>query len=967
MNPGSPPFRPDALLVHREWVERTARALVFGDADAGDVAQQAWLEILSRPPASHPERPRGWLRTILRFKAIDAGRAARTRRAHEEAAARREEAGGDPAAIVAQAETLERVVHAVLALEEPYRGTVLLRYFKDHPPREIAALQGVPVETVRTRLKRALASLRGRLDGESGGDRRTWCLALLPLTSRSVLGGAAVAGGVLMGGKAKATAAAALLLLLAAGLLLLVPGQDGGPSGTRSPDLADAAAAAPRGVGELPPAAASADPTPAVGEPAPPEGGVRGVLLLPQGGALTATLARDGIPVAERSLEEGEFAFRYKRSPTDPGAFTLDLSRPGLKPLRLPLPSAETDVGTVRMGQGILYGGRVEDAQGNPLPGIRVAFLWTYNVMGLSAPTGADGRFSIPMDVEVHLPAFAADAAGRWEIATLLPLARGVDFTPVPAEARGLRGEHVLRVSPGPGERLRLLDGESGAPLPGWEVRLSTIHGVGASTDPVHPVFDAGVTDAAGVFAPLWADGGDSVVLEARCGSRRVVAVLDRRAMKGKGTTDVAIPSAEKAAVVAIRVLRGDGVTPAPGISIQTGWRFGLGRDGGGGGLRGTTDAAGMFLREVVDPDPLRRDPAVITFVRLLHAGEDGRPVMEEVLAPGPRIGSPVSREHPLEVRTGSGKRTEATWLRIREAGSGRDLVPVRIFSSHRANITSAYLFTDGVLRDADGHLLWPAFGIPWHGWQGEPPLESLRFEVLALGRAPRWFDVPVEEFLRARASSEPLLLEFPREEGEEIRVQVVPADGVPRAGIVTTLSWIPRGRPDGWWEKTAQCTTDAGGCARFVLVDPLVRYGVVAMDPGTGEAGALPDAKPGEATLRLSAPRDLAFRATLPDGEVPESPVARLRDPFFVLPERGAMATEGGQFLFTGVAVSLYELQVQGRGPRRPLAELDTSLVIGPADDPTPPGADPRAPRTTVLYGERVPADGAGPVIVLR
>src|SRR5436190_1898691 len=75
---------------------------------------------------------------------------------------------------------LARVVAAVLALEEPYRECVLLRYFEELSPRAIAARQRVPLETARTRLKRALELLRARLDREYGGERGAWGAALAP-------------------------------------------------------------------------------------------------------------------------------------------------------------------------------------------------------------------------------------------------------------------------------------------------------------------------------------------------------------------------------------------------------------------------------------------------------------------------------------------------------------------------------------------------------------------------------------------------------------------------------------------------------------------------------------------------------------------------------------------------------------------------------------------------------------------
>ncbi|NUN52949.1 MAG: hypothetical protein HUU06_09225, partial [Planctomycetaceae bacterium] len=54
MEPAPGGFRIEALLAHRAWMERTARALVRGDAEAGDLVQDAWVGILERPPADAP-------------------------------------------------------------------------------------------------------------------------------------------------------------------------------------------------------------------------------------------------------------------------------------------------------------------------------------------------------------------------------------------------------------------------------------------------------------------------------------------------------------------------------------------------------------------------------------------------------------------------------------------------------------------------------------------------------------------------------------------------------------------------------------------------------------------------------------------------------------------------------------------------------------------------------------------------
>jgi hypothetical protein len=83
-----------------------------------------------------------------------------------------------PDEIVADADAHGHVVRTVLALAEPYRTTILLRYFEALELTEVAARMGVPLETVRTRLRRAHERLRGELRREHGP---RWGAFLLPL------------------------------------------------------------------------------------------------------------------------------------------------------------------------------------------------------------------------------------------------------------------------------------------------------------------------------------------------------------------------------------------------------------------------------------------------------------------------------------------------------------------------------------------------------------------------------------------------------------------------------------------------------------------------------------------------------------------------------------------------------------------------------------------------------------------
>jgi RNA polymerase sigma-70 factor (ECF subfamily) len=276
------PFPLETLLAERAWVRALARSLVADEHAADDLEQDAWVAVLERPPA-RTTSPRGWLATVLR-RGAGRGRRGDFRRARRERAAARPESLPSTGDVVANAEWHARVVRAVLALEEPYRTTLLLRHFEGLPPREVAARTGVPVETARSRAQRGLARLRERFDAESGGDRRAWAVPVAALAGPGAGGGgggatgtgtgigtaaAAATGGLAMTTAAKAGVAGAVLAAAVGAFLLL---RDR-PEGAAVPRAGDVPAAVARGE-PAPGLARSGDATPAAepvarGEPAP--------------------------------------------------------------------------------------------------------------------------------------------------------------------------------------------------------------------------------------------------------------------------------------------------------------------------------------------------------------------------------------------------------------------------------------------------------------------------------------------------------------------------------------------------------------------------------------------------------------------------------------------------------------------------------------------------------------------------
>jgi len=226
--------RPDSalLLAEGRWLSALARRLVRDGIEAEELAQDTLAHSLEhRPDSSLPLR--GWLATVLRRRLGDRRRRARARAVREQLAAR-EEAQPSTLDVVAKAEQQRLLVETLLRLDEPYRTTVLLRFFEDLPPRAIAARLRVPVGTVHSRLQRALAELRATLDRGQG--RQRWLSALVPLTGSSPWTAPWTIGVSLMHGALKVAAA----VVVAAGVYLwwTQPGAERVPQ----PELVTAAA-----------------------------------------------------------------------------------------------------------------------------------------------------------------------------------------------------------------------------------------------------------------------------------------------------------------------------------------------------------------------------------------------------------------------------------------------------------------------------------------------------------------------------------------------------------------------------------------------------------------------------------------------------------------------------------------------------------------------------------------------------
>jgi RNA polymerase sigma-70 factor (ECF subfamily) len=144
-------------------------------AEAEDVLQDVFARVWRE--AVTFDRARGtaaaWLVTLARNRAIDAVRARKRRRGHEDDLGRDEpvtlDAPASPEASVVDAERSVAVRAALDTLRPEQRAVLELAYFGGLSHSEIAARLGQPLGTVKTRIAQAVKRLRDELARFSPG------------------------------------------------------------------------------------------------------------------------------------------------------------------------------------------------------------------------------------------------------------------------------------------------------------------------------------------------------------------------------------------------------------------------------------------------------------------------------------------------------------------------------------------------------------------------------------------------------------------------------------------------------------------------------------------------------------------------------------------------------------------------------------------------------------------------------
>ncbi|MEM7306349.1 MAG: sigma-70 family RNA polymerase sigma factor [Planctomycetota bacterium] len=565
MKPSSfQPDDPEALAEQVSWVRDLARRIAGDAHEADDLAQDAWVAVLRTRSSGGGEirSVRSYLAGVVRNARRLARRGEARRREHEHRAAGDAPLAADASAALERAELAKALVGRVLALEEPFRSTVLLRFGEGLSTADTAARLGVPAKTVESRARRGLARLREAWLREHGGDERSWRGALTVLAAplgRSAApvpiptgGGAGLAGPAVPSLLGPLGALAMQLKLIA---VCLVAAGSAGAAWLWTERDADAARPAarvaerPRGAPQPEIEALAADPVaparadrqltetlPAIepqleavaaSEAVAAERVVRGVVFDASGRPYP------GITVAcFRAWDRGRPSVRA-RSDAD-GRFELVLHDDGAGEVRSDEPHLVTLV-AARIGGDAsrslpivvaphrALSGRVVDAAGQPLPGTRV---------GLATPDGFLARFDAVFDrAEVHAPWVTTDAKGVFELtrAAAVPEARVI------ARREGyLEGQLDAPLTPAAGLELVLTR------APGSELLSGRV--VDAGGEPLEDAWvslgaKSTLTEAGGRFSLSREDADHATELRAvKSGHRAAFATADVDPTSGEPT-----------------------------------------------------------------------------------------------------------------------------------------------------------------------------------------------------------------------------------------------------------------------------------------------------------------------------------------------------------------------------------------------------------------------------------------------
>jgi RNA polymerase sigma factor (sigma-70 family) len=151
---------------HQARVFGLALTIVGSVTTAEEVAQEAFVRAWRHAAAYDHRKGRGvtWLLTITRNLAIDTVRLRGERPVDPHVLLRSLTSGEKDVATGATFEDSDRLQGALQTLPTEQRKPIVMSVFYGLTAKEIAEVEGIPLGTAKTRIRRGLAKLRGALE-----------------------------------------------------------------------------------------------------------------------------------------------------------------------------------------------------------------------------------------------------------------------------------------------------------------------------------------------------------------------------------------------------------------------------------------------------------------------------------------------------------------------------------------------------------------------------------------------------------------------------------------------------------------------------------------------------------------------------------------------------------------------------------------------------------------------------------
>ncbi|WP_461021496.1 ECF RNA polymerase sigma factor SigK [Thalassiella azotivora] len=148
-------------------VHGTVLRVLRDAAQSEEVTQEVLVEVWRTAARYDPDRgsARAWVLTIAHRRAVDRVRSAASRSQREERVGRRDHGReyDEVSETVEDRLEAERVRRALTSLTDLQREAVTLAYYGGYTHREVAELLGVPLGTVKTRMRDGLIRLRDEM------------------------------------------------------------------------------------------------------------------------------------------------------------------------------------------------------------------------------------------------------------------------------------------------------------------------------------------------------------------------------------------------------------------------------------------------------------------------------------------------------------------------------------------------------------------------------------------------------------------------------------------------------------------------------------------------------------------------------------------------------------------------------------------------------------------------------------